>query len=385
MDWDLDADQRMVRDMVREFVAAEVTPNAAQWDREKHFPADVFAQLGELGLFGMTVPEGSGGAGLDLITYCLVLEELARGDASTCVAISVTNSVYCSPLETYGTAEQKERFLRPCAAGRWLGAFCLSEPDAGSDAGALKVRAERHGDEYLLRGTKAWVTNGAVCGAMLVFAVTDPEARRGRVSAFVVPSDHAGVALVHEEEKMGIRSSRTNQVAFDDCRVPLAWRVGEEGQGLEIALHSLDGGRAGIAAQAVGIAQAALQHTLRYVGERNAFGGPIGRFAGLQAGLANMAAQIRAARLLYLRAAALRSAGEPDTVAAACAKLFASEMANRVAYQAVQMHGGYGYVSDYDVERLYRDARVTTIYEGTSEIQRLVIARALTRDEKRST
>lgn len=378
MDWDLSDDQRLVRDMVREFVDAEVTPHAAAWDRDKQFPEEVFAHLGELGLFGMTVDEDNGGAGLDLITYCLVLEELARGDASTCVGISVTNSVYCAPLQTYGSEEQKERFLRPCAAGKWLGAFCLSEPDAGSDAAALKVRADRDGDHYIINGTKAWVTNGAVAGAMLVFAVTDASAKRGRMSAFVVPADHEGIAIVHEEEKMGIRSSRTNQVAFDDCRVPRQWLVGEPGQGLEVALHSLDGGRAGIAAQSVGIAHAALRLTLRYVCEREAFGGPIGRFEGLQAALATMAAQVRAARLLYLRAASLRDAGEPDTAAASMAKLYASEMANRIAYQAVQMHGGYGYVVDYTVERLYRDARVTTIYEGTSEIQRLVIARQLT-------
>ncbi len=378
MDWDLCEVQRLVRDMVRQFVAAEVTPNASEWDREKKFPDEVFVQLGELGLFGMTIDEENGGAGLDLTTYCLVLEELARGDASTCVAISVTNSVYCAPLQAYGTPEQKERFLRPCASGEWLGAFCLSEPDVGSDAGALKVRADRDGDDYVLSGTKAWVTNGSVSGAMLVFAVTDEAAKRGRMSAFVVPTAHPGVTLVHEEEKMGIRSSRTNQVALDDCRVPGGWMLGKEGQGLEIALRSLDGGRAGIAAQSVGIAHTALHLTLQYVREREAFGGPIGRFEGLQGELATMAAQTRAARLLYLRAASLRDAGEPDTAAASIAKLYASEMCNRVAYQAVQMHGGYGYVSDYPVERLYRDARVTTIYEGTSEIQRTIIARQLT-------
>ena len=377
MNWDLSTDQRMVRDMVREFVDAEITPHAADWDREKRFPGEVFTQLGELGLFGMTVAEENGGAGLDLATYCIALEELARGDASTCVAISVTNSLYCAPLQTHGDAEQKERWLTPSATGQWLGAFCLSEPDVGSDAAALGTRAERHGEGYVVNGTKAWVTNGAVCGAMLVFAVTDPEARRNRISAFVIPADHPGVEIVHEEDKLGIRSSRTNQVAFDDCVVPAGFRLGKEGQGLEIALHSLDGGRAGIAAQAVGIAQSALTTTLAYVQEREAFGGPIGRFEGLQGQLAQMAAEIRAARLLYRRAAALRDAGEPDTMVASNAKLFASEMANRITYQAVQMHGGYGYVSDYPVERLYRDARVTTIYEGTSEIQRVVIARQL--------
>ncbi len=377
MNWNLTDDQRMVRDMVREFVAAEITPNAAEWDRDKRFPTEVFEKLGELGLFGMTVDEDSGGAGLDLAAYCVVLEELARGDASTCVAISVTNSLFCAPLQRYGTAGQKERFLGPCAGGEWLGAFCLSEPEVGSDAAALKTAARRDGDDFVLTGTKAWVTSGAVCGAMLVFAVTDPEASRRRASAFVIPAGHPGVVIVHEEDKLGIRSSRTNLVAFDECRVGREWMVGEEGQGMEIALNSLDGGRAGIAAQAVGIAHAALELTLAYVVEREAFGRPIGCFAGLQAELATMATHVRAARLMYLRAAWLRDHGEPDTMAASAAKLFASEMANRVSYQAIQMHGGYGYVTDYPVERLYRDARVTTIYEGTSEIQRLVIARQI--------
>lgn len=367
----------MVRDMVREFVDAEIAPNAGEWDREVHYPAEVFEQLGELGLFGITVPEEWGGPGLDLITYCLALEELARGDAATCVAISVTNSVYCSPLLHYGSDEQKKKWLEPCARGEWLGAFSLSEPDVGSDAAALRTQAVRVGDEYVLNGSKAWVTSGEVCGAMVTFAVTDPEAKRGHVSAFVVARDADGVVVIPKEEKMGIRSSPTNQITFEDCRVPESQRLGEEGQGLEIAFSSLDGGRAGIAAQSVGIAQAALEASLVYARERQAFGGPIGRFEGLQGRLVQMAAEIRAARLLYLHAAALRQAGEPDTSAASMAKLYASEMANRAAYDAIQLHGGYGYVADYSVERLYRDARVTTIYEGTSEIQRLVIARQL--------
>ena len=381
MNWNLTPDQIMVRDMVRDFVDAEVAPHAAEWDRDKRFPDEVFSQLGELGLFGVTVAEENGGAGLDLIAFCVALEELARGDASTCVAISVTNSLFCAPVERYGTPEQRERWLQPCARGDWLGAFCLSEPDAGSDAAALRTRAEADGDGYLLNGTKAWVTSGSVCGAMVVFAVTDPDADRARISAFIVPADHDGVSVVQEEEKLGIRSSRTNQIAFEDCALPAEMRLGEEGQGLEIALGSLDGGRAGIAAQAVGIGQAAFEAALQYVQEREAFGGPIARFEGLQAQLARMAAEIRAARLLYLRAAALREAGERDTLAASNAKLYASEMSNRVTYQAIQLHGGYGYVSDYPVERLYRDARVTTIYEGTSEIQRLVIARQLLRGQ----
>ena len=268
----------------------------------------------------MLVPERWGGAGLDGVAYCLVLEELARGDASTCVAISVTNSVYCAPLYKYGSEEQRERFLRPCAQGEWLGAFCLSEPEAGSDAGAIRTRARRVGDEYVIDGQKAW---------MLVFAVTAPEAERGRVSAFVVPREHPGVSVIHTEEKMGLRSSVTNQVAFEECVVPASFRLGQEGQGLRIALDALDGGRGGV--------------------------------------------------IQGLEPLTQRDATGQNTRAAAIAKLYASEMCNRVAYQAVQMHGGYGYVADYPVERIYRDARVTTIYEGASEIQRLVIARALLR------
>ena len=374
MRWELTADQEMVRDMVREFVDAEVVPMAGEWDRAKRFPSEVFRQLGELGMFGMVIPEEWGGAGLDGITYCLALEEIARGDASTCVAISVTNSVYAAPIMKFGTDEQRERFLRPAASGEWLGAFCLSEPEAGSDAAAIKVRAIRKGDEYVLNGPKAWVTNGSVAGALLVFAVTDPGDPRS-ATAFLVPREHPGVAVLHAEEKMGLRSSVTNQINFEDCVVPATFRLGEEGQGLKIALDSLDGGRAGIAAQAVGIARGAYEAGRDYLLERVAFGRPLATFEGLRHGVARMATEIHAARLLYLRAAAQRDSGERNTRAASIAKLFATEMANRTAYQALQFHGGYGYVTDYPVERFYRDARVTTIYEGTSEIQRLVIAR----------
>lgn len=378
MDWEPTPDQRMVRDSIREFVDAEILPVAGDWDREKRFPEEVFEQLGELGLFGIVIPEEWGGSGLDDVSYCLALEEIARGDASTCVAISVTNSVYAAPILKHGTDEQRRRWLEPSASGEWLGAFCLSEPGAGSDAAAIQTRAVRRGDEYVISGTKTWVTNGAVCGAMIVFAVTDPAAERGRrISAFIVRRETDGVEIVGEEAKLGVRSSHTNQIAFDDCVVPASQRLGEEGRGLQIALESLDGGRAGIGAQAVGIARRAFEEALAYVGEREAFGGPIGRFQGLQSKLARMAAEIRAGRLLYLRAATLRDLDRRNTVEAAMAKLWASEAANRIAYEAVQIHGGYGFVVDYPVERLYRDARVTTIYEGTSEIQRLVIAREL--------
>ena len=367
----------MIRNTVREFVDAEVAPEAADWDRQKRFPVETFTHLGELGLFGMIVPQDWGGAGLDGTAYCLALEELARGDASTCVAISVTNSVFCAPVNKFGNDDQRERWLRPCASGKWLGAFCLSEPEAGSDAGAITTRAERDGSDYVLNGTKAWITSGAVCGAMLVFAVTDQQSERRRISAFIVPRDQPGVKVLGEEDKLGLRSSRTNQVSFQDVVLPVSHRLGEEGDGLGIALDSLDGGRAGIAAQAVGIAQAAFNAARDYLLEREAFGRPLAHFEGLRHQLARMAAEIGAGRLLYLRAAALRDHGARNTKAAAIAKLFASEAANRIAYQAMQMHGGYGYVSDYPVERFYRDARVTTIYEGTSEIQRLVVARTL--------
>ena len=377
MDWGLSADQQMIREMVREFAEAEIRPNAGTWDKQKEFPTATFAELGELGLFGMVVPEEWGGAGLDGVAYCLALEELGRADASTCVAISVTNSVYCAPLNKFGTDAQKDRWLRPCAAGEWLGAFALSEPDAGSDAAGLTTRAERRGDEFVLNGAKAWITSGAVCGAMLVFAVTDPSSDKKRISAFVVPREHPGVVVMPQEDKMGLRSSCTNQVSFEDCVLTREHMLGEEGDGLKIALDSLDGGRAGIAAQAVGIGRGAYEAARDYLQEREAFGGPIGRLEGLRQQLARMATEIHAGRLLYLRAATLRDRGERNTRQAAIAKLHASEAANRVAYQAVQMHGGYGYVTDYDVERFYRDARVTTIYEGTSEIQRLIIARAV--------
>ncbi|NKB89835.1 MAG: acyl-CoA dehydrogenase [Acidobacteria bacterium] len=377
MDWKLTADQSMIREMVREFADAEIAPHAAEWDRRKEFPSATFEQLGELGLFGMVVPEEWGGAGLDGTAYCLALEELGRVDASTCVAISVTNSVYCAPVNKFGTDAQKDRWLRPCASGQWLGAFCLSEPDAGSDAAGLTTRAERRGDDYVLNGSKAWITSGEVCGAMLVFAVSGEVAGKPEFSAFIVPREHDGVAIIHREEKMGLRSSCTNQVGFEDCVLSSDHLLGNEGDGLKIALDSLDGGRAGIAAQSVGIAQGAFDVAHSYLQERDAFGGPIGRFEGLRHELGRMAAEIRAGRLLYLRAATLRDRGLRNTRQAAIAKLHASEASNRIAYQAVQMHGGYGYVTDYDVERFYRDARVTTIYEGTSEIQRLVIARAV--------
>ncbi|HJO03470.1 MAG TPA: acyl-CoA dehydrogenase family protein [Acidobacteriota bacterium] len=378
----LTPDQQMIRHTVREFVDAEIIPVASEWDRQKRFPADAFAKLGELGLFGMIVPERWGGAGLDGTAYCLALEELARGDASTCVAISVTNSVYCAPVNKFGSDEQRERWLRPCAQGEWLGAFCLSEPEAGSDAGAIKTHAERQGDQYVLNGSKAWITSGAVCGAMLVFAVTDPQSDRGRISAFIVPREQPGVQVLGEEDKLGLRSSRTNQVSFQDVVLSSLQRLGGEGDGLAIALDSLDGGRAGIAAQAVGIAQAAFDAARDYLLEREAFGRPLAHFEGLRHQLARMAAETRAGRLLYLRAAALRDHGVRNTKAASIAKLYASEAANRTAYQAMQMHGGYGYVADYPVERFYRDARVTTIYEGTSEIQRLVVARTLLADAR---
>lgn len=377
MNWELTADQQMIRDMVREFVDAEIVPHAAEWDRDERLPTEVFARLGQLGMFGMLVPERWSGSHLDGVSYCLALEELARGDASVCVAISVTNSVYCAPISKYGTDAQREQFLAPCAGGAWLGGFCLSEPDAGSDVAGLRTRAVRRGDEYVLDGTKAWITNGEVAGALVVFAVTDPDSTDGRISAFLVPREHPGVTVLPGEAKMGLRASVTNQIVFEACVIPAGFRLGEEGAGMRIALDSLDGGRAGIAAQAVGIARGACDAGQTYLVDRRAFGRRLVEFEGLRMQLARMESEIHAARLLYLAAAATRDRDGSNTRAAAVAKLYATEMANRTAYEALQFHGGYGYVKGYAVERFYRDARVTTIYEGTSEIQRLVIAREL--------
>lgn len=334
--------------------------------------------MGELGFCGMLVPEEWGGVGADTVSYVVMLEEIARVDASTAVALSVTNSVVCGPLLAHGTEEQKERWLPRLARGEILGAFCLTEPQAGSDAGAIQTRAKRQGDHYVLNGTKIWVTNGGVAGLYIVFAKTNPDAGRRGVSAFLIEPNAPGFRIVRLEDKMGLRTSRSAQIALEDCAVPADRMLGAEGEGLKIALAGLDSGRIGIAAQSVGLAQGALELAVSYAKQRRAFGRPIGDFQAIQWKLADMQTEIDAARMLVWQAAWMRDQGAGRLGRfSSQAKLYASEMANRVAYHAVQIHGSAGYSRESEIERFYRDARVLTIYEGTSEIQRLVIARDL--------
>jgi alkylation response protein AidB-like acyl-CoA dehydrogenase len=378
MDFALTDQQQLVRDTARQFMETELRPWLRQYEKEEHFPAKEIRKLGEMGFCGMLVPEEWGGAGTDTVSYVVMLEEVARVDASSAVTLSVTNSVVAGPLLKHGTEEQKKRWLTRLAQGEILGAFCLTEPGAGSDAGAIQARAERHGDRYTLNGTKIWVTNGGHSGLYIVFAKTDPAAGRRGVSAFLVEPTAPGFRIPRYEDKMGIRMSHSAEVALEDCEVPVDQRLGAEGEGLKIALAGLDSGRIGIAAQSVGVAQGALELATRYAKERQAFGQPIANFQAIQWKLADMQTEIDAARLLVWQAAAMRDQGiERLGRFSSEAKLYASEMANRVVYHAVQIHGSVGYSRESEIERLYRDARVLTIYEGTSEIQRMVIAREL--------
>jgi alkylation response protein AidB-like acyl-CoA dehydrogenase len=376
-------EQREIQRVAREFADTNLAPYAAEWDREGTYDASVVGRMAELGLLGMTAPVEFGGLGLDTVTYLLAIEEIAAADAATAVLLSVHNSLPTHMLVNHGTTAQRDRFLRPMARGDLLGAFALSEPDAGSDAASLRTQAERVGDEYVLNGTKAWVTNGNRAGVILVMARTDrPDDRRGAkgISAFIVTPDLPGFHVGKVEDKMGLRGSPTVQLTFDNLRVPSDRLLGEAGLGLAYALASLDQGRLGIAAQALGIARAAMDHAVRYAGERRQFGQPIRAHGAIQAKLADMATRVAQARALMYSAAAARDRGESITQLGAMAKLAASETAMWVATQAVQVFGGYGYVKDYPVERLFRDAKVTEIYEGTSEIQRIVIGRALYSD-----
>lgn len=378
MDFSLTSDQLLIRDTVRQFMEAEMRPILREYDRDEKFPAEQIRKLGELGCCGMLVPEEWGGAGTDTVSYAVMLEEVARVCASTAVVISVTSSVGGLPLWKHGTEAQKKKYLPVLSRGEILGAFCLTEPGAGSDAAAIQARAVRSGNEYVLNGTKSWVTNGGVSGVYTVFAKTDPAAGARGVTAFLVEPGYPGFRISRYEDKMGIRLSRSAEIVFEDCRVPLENRLGEEGQGLKIALEGLDGGRVGIAAQAVGLAQGAFEAAVKYAKQRAAFGKKIGEFQGIQWMLADMQMEIEAARALMMNAAWMRDRGTGRRGAAAAkAKLYASEMANHVCYKAVQVHGSVGYSRETDVERFYRDARVLTIYEGTSEIQRMVIARDL--------
>jgi butyryl-CoA dehydrogenase len=374
---ELSEEQKMARDLARDFADKEVRPIAAAIDRDARFPRETVARMGELGLMGIAVPEAYGGGGSDTVAYALALEEVARACASHAVIMSVNNSLYCDPVLKYGSEAQKARFLTPFAAGRKIGCFALTEPEAGSDASNQSTLATRDGDAYVLDGRKVFVTNGREASAALVFAQTDRAAGHRGISAFLVEKGTPGFTVVKTEDKLGIRASDTAEFLFERCRVPAAQRLGEVGQGFRIALGTLDGGRIGIAAQAVGIAAAASAAAIAYARERKSFGVPIGQHQMVQWMLADMATAIEAARLLTLRAAWLKDSGASFGPEAAMAKLFASETAMRVTTDAIQVHGGYGFIKEYQVERHFRDAKITQIYEGTSQIQKLVIARHL--------
>jgi alkylation response protein AidB-like acyl-CoA dehydrogenase len=373
----LTPEQDMIRDAMRSFAQERLRPFAAEWDREHRFPAEALKELAGLGAMGMTVPESYGGAGLDYMSLVLALEEIAAGDGATSTIVSVQNSLACGITEKFGSEAQKQRWLVPLARGEALGCFCLTEPHAGSDASALKTTARRDGDHWVIRGTKQFITNGKHADVALVLAVTDPAAGKRGISCFLVPTATPGYVVSRLEEKMGQHASDTAQIVFDDCRVPLDALMGQEGEGYRIALSNLEAGRIGIAAQCVGMARAALDAAVAYAQEREAFGQALIGHQAVNFRLADMATQVDAARLMVWRAAQLKDSGQPCLTEASMAKLFASEVAERVASDAIQVHGGYGYVSDYPVERIYRDVRVCQIYEGTSDIQRMVIGRAL--------
>ena len=376
MDFELTPEQRDIQSVARDFAAAEIEPNASQWDREHHFPKEVFGKLAELGLMGACVPEEYGGAGADFLSYILVLEEISRADAGVGVTVAVHTSAVTLPILNFGTDEQRARFVPPLARGELIGAFALTETEAGSDAGALRTKAEPDGDGWRLSGTKQFISTARFAGTFLLFARTDPETPGARgVSAFILDADH--IRVTGEEEKLGLNSSTTNSIAVEDQHVDRDRLLHEEGKGFTVAMATLDGGRIGIGAQALGIAQAAYDFARNYALERKQFGKRIGEFQAIQWKLADMATEIDAARLLVYRAAWLKQQGKPHTEAGAKAKLFASEMARRQTAEAIQILGGYGYTKEFPVERYYRDAKITEIYEGTSEIQRLVIARSI--------
>jgi butyryl-CoA dehydrogenase len=375
MSYDLTEEQRMIRAMVREFAREVILPTAAERDRTGEFPAENLKKMGELGLLGMNVPPEYNGAGVDTVSYSLALQEIAYACASTAVIMSVHNSVACGPIYLFGSPYLKEAHLKPLAAGKKLGSFALTEADAGSDPASQKARAVRDGDSYVINGTKRFITSGRSSDITVVTAYTEKEKKHRGISAFVVEKGTPGFHVGKEEEKMGLRASDTVELIFEDCRVPAQNLLGQEGDGFVIAMSSLDGGRIGIASQSVGVAQACLDASVAYARERIQFGRPISQFQGLRWMIADMAMQIEAARVLIFNAAAMKDRGENFSASASMSKLFASEMVNRVAYAALQIHGGYGYMKEYPVERYYRDVRVFTIYEGTSEIQREVIAR----------
>ncbi len=377
MNIELSDEQRMIQSVARDFAEKELRPIAEVIDREARFPRETVRRMGELGLMGIVVPEDHGGAGGDTVAYALAVEEVARACASHAVIMSVNNSLYCAPVYTHGTEEQRRRFLAPYASGEKLGCFSLTEPEAGSDATNQNTVAVGAGDAYILNGRKIFVTNGRAADATLVFAQTDRAKAHHGISAFLVEKGNPGFTVVKTEDKLGIRASDTAEFLFENCRVPAAQRLGAEGQGFRIAMETLDGGRIGIAAQAIGIAVAAYEASAAYARERRSFGVPIGQHQMVQWMLADMATALEAARLLTWRAAWLKDTGVPFSAEAAMAKLFASEAAMRITTDAIQVHGGYGFIKEYQVERHFRDAKITQIYEGTSQIQKLVIARHL--------
>ena len=372
--------QRQIRDMARQFAQRELAPTAAARDQSRCFPREAFAKMGELGLLGMTVPAEFGGAGLDYVSYVLAIMEIAAADGATSTSLQVHSSLVCLSILRHGTAEQKERYLGPLARGELLGAFCLTEPGAGSDAAAITTRAARVGNKVVLNGTKQFITSGKSADLAIVFAVSDPDAGKRGLSAFIVPTASPGYTVARIEHTMGQRSSDHCQVVFENCEVLPEQMLGHEGEGLKIALGNLEGGRIGVAAQSVGMARAAYDAALAYAKERRTFGKPIIEHQAVGFRLADMATALQAAELMVLHAARLRDAGQPCLKEASMAKLFASETAERICSDAIQTHGGYGYLSDFPVERIYRDVRVCKIYEGTSDIQRLVIGRELARE-----
>jgi butyryl-CoA dehydrogenase len=373
----LSQEQAMVQEMARNFAAERLKPFAAEWDRSSTFPREAIEEMGQLGLMGMLVPETWDGAAADHVSYALAVEEVAAGDGSCSTIMSVHNSVGCMPILKFGSAEQKERFLKPLARGEQLAAFALTEPTVGSDASAIKTRAKRVGNHYVVNGTKQFITSGENADLVIVFAITDPAAGKKGMSAFIVPTDTAGFHVARVEHKLGLHASDTAHLVFDEMKLTPDLLLGAEGEGYKIALANLEGGRIGIAAQAIGMARAAYEAALAYAKERESFGKTIIEHQAVAFRLADMATQIEVARQMMLHAATLRDAGQPCLKEAAMAKLFASEMAERVCSDAIQIHGGYGYLNDFPVERIYRDVRVCQIYEGTSDIQRLVIARAI--------
>jgi butyryl-CoA dehydrogenase len=377
MDHLLTEDQKIIRRTIREFAAEKIQPGAAQRDEKEEFPTEIIRELGELGFMGVSTAEKYGGAGLDMVSYMLVIDEISRVDASVGVIVSVNNSLICYPLEKFGTEAQKQKWLTAVASGKMSGAFCLTEPEAGSDAASLKTTAVRDGNTYVLNGTKNFITNADSCDLYLLFAITDKARGVRGISAFLIPRHAKGVKVGKKERKMGIRASDCCSVVFEDVRIPVENRLGDEGTGFKIAMTALDSGRIGIASQAIGVAQGALDLAVKYAQERVQFGRPIAEFQAIQFKLADMEMLVNAARMLIYLAATKKDHGERFTTEAAMAKLFASDMVMKVTQEAVQIHGGVGYTKDYAVERLLRDAKVTEIYEGTSEIQRFVIARAL--------